>query len=142
MSDDVSKIQQVLIRYCHRLDRGSAEEVAQLFAEDGVMRPAYESSEAVRGRETIRRWYERYISQSRAGLRNLKHKPTAMQVDVDGDRGSIVAYFTAMFVKDGVFVQIFGTYHDQMVRVGGVWLFAEHRIETDLALPGAPIASS
>jgi len=142
MSDDVSKIQQVLIHYCHRLDRGSAEEVAQLFAEDGVMRPAYESSEAVRGRETIRQWYGQYISNNRPVLRNLKHIPTAMQVDVDGDLGSIVAYFTAMYVKDGSFVQIFGTYHDQMVRIGGVWLFAEHRIDTDLVLPGAPIASS
>lgn len=142
MPDDLSEIQQVLIRYCHRLDRGSAEEVAQLFAEDGVMRPAYESSEAVRGRETIRQWYEQYISTTRPGLRNLKHIPAAMQVDVDGDRGSIVAYFTAMFVKDGAFVQIFGTYHDRMVRIGGVWLFAEHRIDTDLVLPGAPIASS
>jgi uncharacterized protein (TIGR02246 family) len=137
---DVSQIEQLLARYCHRLDRGTAREVAELFAEDGAMIPAYESSDAVRGRETISAWYERYISESRSAMSNLKHMPMAIQVDLDNDTASAVAYFTAMFVKDGRFIQAFGTYTDKLVRRGGAWLFAEHRIDTDLVLPGQPVS--
>jgi hypothetical protein len=140
VTDDVSQIEQLLVRYCHRLDRGTAREVAELFAEDGALIPAYESSEPVRGRETIRAWYEHYISESRSAMSNLKHAPMAIQVDISGDAAHVLAYFTAMFVKEGRFVQAFGTYTDRLICLGGAWLFAEHRIDTDLVLPGVTIS--
>jgi hypothetical protein len=141
VATDVAQIEQLLVRYCHRLDRGTAKEVAELFAEDGAMIPAYESAEPVRGRETIGAWYERYISDSRSTMTNIKHVPMAIQVDVVNDAAAAVAYFTAMFVKNSQFIQAFGTYKDKLVRIRGDWLFAEHRIETDLVLPGVPISS-
>jgi hypothetical protein len=138
--DDVSQIEQLLVRYCHRLDRGTAREVAELFTEDGALIPAYQSSEPVRGRETINAWFERYISESRSAMSNLKHAPMAVQVDVKDDAAHVFAYFSAMFVKDGRFVQAFGTYTDRVIRLGGSWLLAEHRIDTDLVLPGVTIS--
>ena len=141
MLADVTQIEQLLVRYCHRLDRGAAAEVAELFAEDGAMIPAYESADPVCGRETISAWYERYISDSRSTMTHLKHMPMAIQVDVENDTAVAVGYFTAMFVKNDRFIQAFGTYTDKLVRIRGAWLFAEHRIETDLVLPGVPLSS-
>jgi hypothetical protein len=74
-------------------------------------------------------------------MTNLKHMPMAIQVDVANDTATVVAYFATMFVKNGQFIQAFGTYTDKLVRIRGAWLFAEHRIETDLVLPGVPISS-
>ena len=50
--EDHLAIQQLLHKYCHVVDRGTADEVADLFHRTGVLLPRHESDERYEGRET------------------------------------------------------------------------------------------
>jgi len=39
MSNDIVAIKQTLASYCHRVDHGTAEQVADLFAHDAILSP-------------------------------------------------------------------------------------------------------
>ena len=133
MSDDIAAIKQTLASYCHRVDRGTAAEVAELFAEDAILSPHYDGPYEIYGREGIRGWYAFYHQTLGASVTNLKHLIHSMMVDVDGDAASSVCYLTAYFIskEDKVAYQVQGTYHDTLVRSGDSWLFQTRRIEVE-----------
>ena len=137
MSQAITDIEQLLAKYCHRVDRGTAEEVAALYAPDAVLRPLFDGDYVVNGRAGIRGWYAHYNEHLRAGLRHLKHMVHSAHIEVEGARAQSVCYFTACFVdagsgKAGV---CFGTYTDRVTQLDGQWLFAESLIETHILLP-------
>ncbi len=137
MSQEITAIEQLLANYCHRVDRGTAEEVAALYAADAVLRPLFDGDYVVNGRAGIRDWYAHYNRHLRDGLRHLKHMVHSAHIEVDGSRARSVCYFTACFVdagsgKAGV---CFGTYTDRLTLSAGQWLFAERQIETHILLP-------
>ncbi len=133
MSDDIAAIKQALATYCHRADRGTATEVAALFAEDAILSPHYDGEYEVYGRDCVHGWYAFYRQTTGAGVRNLKHLIHSMMIDVDGNVASSVCYFTANFVSkhDNTAYQAQGTYHDTLVRSGQQWLFQTRRIEAE-----------
>ncbi len=137
MSGDCSAIGQLLAAYCHRVDRGSAAEVAALFAEDAVLEPAYDGDYRLHGRAEVERWYAYYHANFRAGVRHLKHMVMSPLIEIDGDRGSGVAYLLASAVRaaTGEGFQVTGTYHDHYLRDGERWLFARRRIEVEWSAP-------
>lgn len=140
MSNDVTKIKQVLATYCHRVDRvdpGSAVEVAALFARDAVLMPYYDGKYDVHGREGIRGWYAFYHQTLNTKVRSLKHLIHSEMIDVDGDAASSVCYLTAYFIskEDNVAYQAQGTYHDTWVRTNGSWQFQTRRIEVEFITP-------
>lgn len=133
MENDLAAIKQTLASYCHRVDRGTAEEVAALFAQDAIFSPYYDGKYDVHGREGIRGWYAFYNQTLGARVKNLKHLIHSMLIDVDGDAASSVCYLTAYFVskEDNIAYQVQGTYHDTLVREGAQWLFQTRRIEVE-----------
>jgi len=137
MSEEVTAIKQLLATYCHRVDRGTADEVAALFAPDAVLMPYYDGRYEVHGREGIRGWYAFYHQSLGARVRNLKHLIHSIMIDVDGDAASSVCYLTAYFTmkSDNVAYQLQGTYHDTLARAREGWLFQTRRIEVEFLTP-------
>ena len=135
MSDDVIAIEQVLNRYCHKLDRGDVPAVIALFAEDAVLIPEYEGTGPHEGREAIQSWYTRYSAQTNAAARGLRHKISTAMIEVNGDRAESVCYLDADSVdpQTGARSLAGGRYEDKLVRRDGSWLISERRIIVDYA---------
>ena len=137
MSDDIAAIKQTLASYCHRVDRGTATEVAELFAEDAILSPHHDGEYEVYGRDGIREWYAFYHQTLGASVTNLKHLIQSIMIEVDGDSASSVCYLTAYFIskEDKTAYQVHGTYHDTLVRSGEQWLFRTRLIEVEFMTP-------
>ena len=137
MAQDINAIQNLLSSYCHKVDRGTAREVAQLFMEDGILRPYYDGKYECRGRVEVERWYVFYHEKMLSKVRNLKHIISSSEISVNGRSGSAVTYLTAYFVgiEDGVAYQVLGTYFDEVTKNADEWLFKDRRIEVEYMTP-------
>ena len=127
MAQDISAIQNLLSSYCHKVDRGTAREVAELFMEDGILRPYYDGKYECKGRVEVERWYAFYHEKMSSKVRNLKHIISSSEISVNGRSGSAVTYLTAYFVgiEDGVAYQVLGTYFDEVTKNADEWLFKD-----------------
>jgi uncharacterized protein (TIGR02246 family) len=135
MSLDVIAIEQLLNRYCHKLDGGDVAAVMALFADDAVLLPEYEGSERYQGREAIEAWYRRYSTRAGESVRGLRHKISTAMIDVDGDHARSVCYLDADSVDPSTGARSLagGRYEDELVRRDGVWLIYRRRIVVDYA---------
>ena len=129
MTSDIVEIQQLLHRYCHAVDRGTVDDVMEVFHRDAVLLPRYQSDEAFKGGEAVRGWYERYFETARKGTRVLRHKISAPLIELDGRRATSVCYLDADFVStDGEAGMSKGRYEDKLINDGGRWWIAERAI--------------
>ncbi|MEM7540679.1 MAG: nuclear transport factor 2 family protein [Pseudomonadota bacterium] len=137
MSSDLALIKQTLAAYCHRVDRGTAAEVAALFAEDAVLKPHYDGNYDVEGREAIQGWYAFYHEHLRAGVKHLKHLIHSIELDVTGDSATGTTYLTATMInkEDDTAYQANGTYYDKLLRHDDRWLFKERLIIVEYMTP-------
>ena len=128
--EDQVAIQQLLHRYCHALDRGSVDEVVELFHPDAVLLPAYESDARHVGREAVRGWYENYDRTLRANVRYLRHKISSPVIEVSGNRATSACYLDADAIPAGFEEPIVlgGRYDDELVKDEGRWWFKERKI--------------
>ncbi len=132
MPQDITRIKQLLANYCHRVDRGTPEEVAALFAEDGILRPRFDGPYEVRGRAAVRGWFAHYNQRLRDNTRHLKHMISSIAIDVAGNTATASCYLTVVSVSnaDNRASLCFGTYTDRLIKVVDTWLFAERVIDT------------
>jgi hypothetical protein len=129
MVEDVVAIEQLMSRYCHAVDVGSAEEVADLFHANAVLKPTYSGQAAESGRDAIRAWYQRYNETFRAKATGLRHCVTSPRIDVSGAEARARTYFDADFVSEsGTPTLARGVYEDRFVKDGARWRFAEKEI--------------
>ena len=137
MAQDISAIQNLLSSYCHKVDRGTAHEVAELFMEDGILRPYYDGKYECKGRVEVERWYAFYHEKMLSKVRNLKHIISSTAISVNGRSGNAVTYLSAYFVgiEDGVAYQVLGTYFDEVIKNADEWLFKDRRIEVEYMTP-------
>jgi uncharacterized protein (TIGR02246 family) len=135
MRDDQVAIEQLLNRYCHKLDRGEIDAVLELFAEDAVLVPEYEGGARHEGREAVRAWYTRYAATTIAAVRGLRHKISTAMIDVDGDQATAACYLDADSINrtSGKRSIVGGRYEDRLVRTAAGWRIAERRIVIDYA---------
>jgi len=140
MREDVVAIEQLLNRYCHKLDRGDIAAVLELFADDAVLIPEYEGGTRHVGRDAVHAWYTRYAATTLAAVRGLRHKISTLMIEIDGDRATAACYLDADSVHraSGRRSLVGGRYDDRLVRTGAGWRIAERRIVIDYAstLPG------
>ena len=135
---DLIEIEQLLYRYSHRIDRGTAGQVAELFAADAVFDPAYEGpGREVRGREAITAWFQKYQENSRRkswASRHLTLNPLIALVDGEFRATS---YLCASGVnrETGVAQAYKGRYEDRFVQEDGVWRFAKRRVALTFTMP-------
>jgi hypothetical protein len=128
--EDWMAIQQLLHRYCHALDRGSVEEVVELFHRDAVFLPAYESDARHVGRDAVRDWYANYDRTLRANVRFLRHKISCPAIEVSGNEATSVCYLDADAIPAGSdqSIVLVGRYEDKLVKDAGRWWFKERKI--------------
>jgi hypothetical protein len=134
MTHDITEIKQLLARYCHRVDRGTAAEVAVLYAEDAVLRPFYDGRYEVRGRRAIESWYAYYETHFKSRVRHLKHMIMSPLIEVHGARATGATYLlaSAVNVDSGDAFIATGTYFDEFVRRDNEWLIATRQIEVEM----------
>jgi len=129
--DDRAAILDLLGRYCHTLDGGDVEGAVALFAPDAVLWPLFMQDEPEQGRNAIHGWYSRYWAGVTSAVRFLQHHIQSPMVDLDGpEHARSRCYLTATMVLAGSDDArcSHGRYEDTLVKLDGVWRFAERRI--------------
>ena len=124
-------IRRVIDRYCHAVDRGSADDVAALFHSEGTLLATFEDDGVYKGRAAIRQWYAEYHRDFRAKLSHLRHKISNILIDFEGeDEARVVSYLDADIIIEGDTVPRagIGRYDDRFVRENGEWCFGERAI--------------
>ena len=120
-------LRHLVSSYCDAVNRGDAAAVTKAWAEDATWTPA--GGKAIRGRKAIVETFERmrtdyeWIVQSAPLM--------VFEVDEAHDIGSGRVTVNEKFkkrknAKPGTML---GTYHDDYSRNGGVWMFANRRLE-------------
>ena len=134
MSHDIIAIEQLIFAYCHRVDRGTPDEVAALFAPDAVLRPFYDGRYEVRGRDAVRSGYAYYERHFKSTVRHLKHMVMSPFIEVQGERATGVSYLlaSALTISSGDAFIATGTYTDEYVHLDGQWLFKMRQIELEM----------
>lgn len=128
--EDHLAILQLLHKYCHAVDRGTAEDVAALFHRTAVLLPRYESDERYEGREAVRGWYQRYMENFRPTVRYLRHKIESPVIEITGNEATSVCYLDADAITVAIdeAMVVFGRYDDKFIKEGGRWWFKERAI--------------
>ncbi len=88
---DEAAIRRVIDRYCHAVDRGTADDVVALFHPNGRLVLTLEDNDGYRGRDAVRAWYANYHDNFRAKLTHLRHKISNIQIDLTGDEARVVS---------------------------------------------------
>lgn len=129
--EDLEAVRGTWLEYCNRLDTHDLEGVGELFTEDGgvemdglgrALDGSYE------GRDAIVSFYtdtETPRSAEAARRAMTGHLSTNMQVDLDGDEATTLAYFFEIVDDDLVLI---GTYQHRMRRDPDRWRIAFLRI--------------
>jgi hypothetical protein len=116
MSSDREAIVGLMHAYAEHSDACRFREWAELFAPDGGLEAFGRRFE---GHERL----QRFISKAALG----QHSFDLGEILVEGDRAR--ARSTFRFVANDPSFHSRGTYHDELVRRDGTWLFATRRIE-------------
>ena len=126
---DFEKIHNLLARYCHVTDCGSAEDIAKLFWEDAVL----EFNGRFQGTAEIRASYQAWIEKMRNPVEGLRHLIYAPVIENEEAHATASCYFDADGVskKTGAAIKVRGIYEDKLEKRGHEWRFAERRIIVD-----------
>jgi hypothetical protein len=135
--EDHLAVLQLLHKYCHAVDRGTADEVAALFHRTAVVLPRYESDERYEGREAVREWYQRYMENFRAKVRYLRHKIESPVIEITGNEATSVCYLDADSITESSNEAnvAFGRYDDKLIKDEGRWWFRERMITVYYSYP-------
>jgi uncharacterized protein (TIGR02246 family) len=129
--EDRLDIMDLVARYAECVDGGDAAGYAALFTPDGVVE---HSAGSVSGREAIFEWVATLAREDRVGKNSrLKHIMGLPVVRGEGDRATARTYVTIpRYLESGeIVIRLAGTYHDDLVKQDGTWLFAKRVIDLD-----------
>ncbi len=130
MIEDIVEIEQLLNRYCHAVDRGTVSDIMEVFHEDAVLLPRYQSGESFKGKEAVRGWYEKYDKTARDQTRSLRHTISTPMIQVDGNQATSVCYLDPDGIDSGSgrAFQVLGRYEDKLIKDDRRWWIAERAI--------------
>ena len=133
-ADDYFQIQNLIYRYCDRIDRGDFAGLGALFAHAALYVPAV--AEPVRGAEAVAAMYTAFTRvYPETGTPRTRHVTSNVIIEPDGaDAARSESYVMVHQATPVLPLQpiIGGRYYDRFERVGGAWRFSERRIEIDL----------
>ena len=115
-----------LARYCFLVDAGSAEEIADLFWDDGRLQFNGEHL----GKDKIRQCFRSWITEMRDPVQGLRHLLHVPHIRFERDIAFSEAYADsdAHTRRKGRPIQNRAIYKDQLAKRGGEWKFLERRI--------------
>jgi len=123
-------IRDLAARYAHAADRGRFDDVAALFAADGLLEMP--DGRRLAGRDAIRVFLVETANTMRIAATSgsfIRHHVSSHQITLDADdRASGYAYF---FVVTDRGPDHWGRYADRYVRTADGWRFAERRVRLD-----------
>jgi hypothetical protein len=129
-------IRDLVARYAHAADRGHFVELANLFAEDGVLEIAGRDPLVGRGAIVDALTGVGVELKSATAVPLIRHHVSSLAIEVDGPAEARAwSYFFAVTERGP---DHWGRYSDRIVRDGtGHWRFAHRRVRTDGTAPGA-----
>ena len=129
--EEKDAIRELLAEYCYRLDDGRFEEMAALFAEEGIWETAFG---AATGRAAIAD-LARNI-RARAGETRPRgiHLVTNIAIALDGDSARVRSNWTVVQNSpEGPKIGSGGAYYDDLVKEAGQWRFRHRKIDRFIA---------
>lgn len=137
MTSDIVEIEQLLNRYCHAVDRGTVDDVMEVFHRDAVLVPSFFQDDGTyEGKAAVRGWYEKYFGTMRAAVRVLRHTISTPYIQVDGSEAESVCYLSGdAITHDGKAALALGRYEDRLIKEEGRWLIVERTILIDGNFP-------
>lgn len=135
-ADDRAEIENVSNRYMVAVDAGDIETVMSTWAEDGVL----DSVLGVQhGRAEIRKAMSGFVGgaarapvpENATSRPRTRHQIVNHVIDVDGNSAKSIAYWFALTngtPQKDVQLLYFGHYEDELVKVGGRWLFKSRKV--------------
>jgi hypothetical protein len=133
-ADDYMEIQNLVYRYCDRIDRADFDGLGRLFAEADVYFPA-DGSCFRRDPAGLAALYRSWVRIHEDGTPRTRHVTSNLIIEPDGpDRARTQSYILVYQDAPGCPLQpiVGGRYYDRFAKTGGAWHFAERRMEIDL----------
>jgi 3-phenylpropionate/cinnamic acid dioxygenase small subunit len=133
-ADDYFQIQNLIYRYCDRIDRGDFAGIGALFEHAAIYVPAL--AEPVRGAQAVAAMYTAFTRvYPETGTPRTRHVMSNVIIEPDGEaQARAESYILVHQATPALALQpiIGGRYYDRFAYVGGAWRFSERRIEIDL----------
>ena len=131
-------VRHTIASYTYAADNGRFDDVAALFAADGVLEVQGIGGAKAEGRDAIRGFFLGVGSDvvTTAPPGRMQHHVTSLRVDVVSKReANATCYFTVM---TGAGVDHWGRYKDRLTpdTASDRWLFAHRLVRTDGRTPG------
>jgi hypothetical protein len=134
-ADDYFAIQNLVYRYCDRLDRGDYAGIGALFEHADFYVPAMPGP--IQGAAGVESLYARYTRlYPDTGTPKTRHVTTNLIIEPEGLHAARAQSYVVVFqATDELPLQpvIACTNNDRFVRVDGSWRFSERRIEINLS---------
>src|ERR1700738_181964 len=129
--EEKDAIREVLAEYCFRLDDGRFAEMAALFTENGTWDTAF-------GRATGRTAIAELARSLRGGAGGARARGidlgSHISMALDGASARVRSNWTvAQNSPEGPEIGSGGAYQDELVKVGGQWLFRYRKIDRFIA---------
>lgn len=133
-ADDYFAIQNLIYRYCDRIDRADFAGIARLFEHAQIHVPALPAP--LSGIAAIEQMYTQFTRvYPEVGTPRTRHVTSNVIIEPDGeDAATAQSYILVHQATDALPLQpiIGGRYYDRFAKVAGVWRFTERRMEMDL----------
>ena len=133
-ADDYFAIQNLIYRYCDRIDRGDFAGIGKLFEHAAIHVPAL--PEPVRGAAAVEAMYVQFTRLYPAtGTPCTRHVTSNVIIEPEGeDAARAQSYVLVHQATPTLPLQpvIAGRYSDRFARVAGAWRFTERHMDMDL----------
>jgi hypothetical protein len=133
-ADDYFAIQNLIYRYCDRIDRADFAGLAQLFEHAQIHVPALPAP--VQGVAAIEAMYAQFTRvYPQTGTPRTKHVTSNVIIEPAGESAArSQSYILVHQATEALPLQpiIGGRYFDRFAKVHGVWRFTERRMEMEL----------
>lgn len=129
--EEKDAIREVLTEYCFRLDDGRFAEMAALFTENGTWDTAFGRAT---GRAVIAELARSLREQAGDQRSGAAHLVTNISITLDGASAKVRSNWTVVQNSpEGPKIGSGGAYHDELIKVGGQWLFRYRKIDRFIA---------
>ncbi len=129
--EEKDAIREVLAEYCFRLDDGRFAEMAALFTENGTWDTAFGRAT---GRTAIAELAHSLRERSGDQQPRAAHLVTNISITLDGASARARSNWTVVQNSpEGPKIGSGGAYQDELVKVGGQWLFRYRKIDRFIA---------
>jgi 8-oxo-dGTP pyrophosphatase MutT (NUDIX family) len=121
---DREEIKELTARYCWHVAHGEGEQVANLFADDGLLEVRDGTFKPVRGKDDLLKFYRTSVREPELAVPFIHNHI----IEISGDDARGTCTIDARFIRNNESVMAAGFYNDTYRRVNGKWRFVERRI--------------